>query len=284
MTPVESIVAPSRTTFERYVVESRPVIVRGAASSWPALSRWSRDFFRTTSARKPLPVDVYPRGDVFDRGGALGRVPKIELSTREYLDHQLAGGEARYYAPDLELSTYFPELERDLRVPSFFEIPHRKFLFMGTDTVTALHFHAFRHALTCQVVGDKVITLYAPEDTRHLYAHPFFAPAASWSPVDFSRSDLHRYPALARAHPLEAHLAPGDAIYIPMHWWHWVRGVGFSASVLLSWRGTVRQWHFPDTAVRSAVAATVWEPVRVASTWVRRLTRRLPRTQAPTPP
>ena len=41
--------------------------------------------------------------------------------------------------------------------------------------------------------------------------------------VDFETPDLERFPALARARGLETTLEPGDVLWLPSFYWHYVR-------------------------------------------------------------
>lgn len=40
-----------------------------------------------------------------------------------------------------------------------------------------------------------------------------------------------RFPEFAEAHPLEVTLEPGDVLFVPNHWWHFVEAVETSLSV-----------------------------------------------------
>lgn len=65
-----------------------------------------------------------------------------------------------------------------------------------------------------QVVGSKRLILFPPSDVAHLA----FAPGASSSSIDvFSSLES---PALASTRPHEAHLEPGDVLFLPPLWLH----------------------------------------------------------------
>jgi len=76
------------------------------------------------------------------------------------------------------------------------------------------------------VAGRRRFTLFPPDQLDNLYVGPFeLTPAGTpVSLVDTHNPDLERFPRFAEA--LEkaqvAELQPGDAIYIPFHWWHGV--------------------------------------------------------------
>ena len=76
------------------------------------------------------------------------------------------------------------------------------------------------------VAGRRRFTLFPPDELKNLYVGPLeLTPAGTpVSLVDLHNPDLERFPrfseALKRAQVSE--LEPGDAIYIPFHWWHGV--------------------------------------------------------------
>jgi len=76
------------------------------------------------------------------------------------------------------------------------------------------------------IAGRRRFTLFPPDQLRNLYVGPFeLTPAGTpVSLVDTHNPDLERFPRFAEAldHAQTAELEPGDAIYIPFHWWHGV--------------------------------------------------------------
>ena len=76
------------------------------------------------------------------------------------------------------------------------------------------------------VAGRRRFTVFPPGQLPNIYPGPFeLTPAGTpISMVDPHHPDLERYPryAEAMATAQRAELAPGDAIYIPYHWWHGV--------------------------------------------------------------
>jgi ribosomal protein L16 Arg81 hydroxylase len=46
--------------------------------------------------------------------------------------------------------------------------------------------------------------------------------------------DTDRYPLFARACLMDVVLEPGDALFLPAGWWHWVRSLSTSISATFS--------------------------------------------------
>jgi hypothetical protein len=76
------------------------------------------------------------------------------------------------------------------------------------------------------VAGRRRFTVFPPQQLPNLYPGPFeLTPAGTpISMVDPHNPDLKRYPRFAEAMAAaqQSELAPGDAIYLPYHWWHGV--------------------------------------------------------------
>lgn len=280
MSPIERLETLDPDVFRRrYFEPRRPVVLPGLCGDWPAVDRWSLDYLRGVATEREVPVDVYERGDFFEIGGALGHRKRTELPFADYLEPPVPGAVARYYAPDLELSRYFPRLADDVRVPGILPagVRPRLFLFAGHRAITAGHFHPFTHALTCQVTGRKRVVVYPPEDSTALYPNPWFSPAFHWSRVDFLNPDARRFPRFREAHGMECVLEPGDALFIPVHFWHWTQGVDFSVSLLVSFKAKIASWRFPNPGFACLFARAAWPLEEAAKDVARTALRRVRR-------
>lgn len=91
--------------------------------------------------------------------------------------------------------------------------------------------------LLCQVVGRKQVRLFPPECGRYLYPHAAQSRQQNTSSVDLLRPDRRRHPLFAQAEAAGrvAELVPGDALFLPLRWWHHCRSDGVSCSVNFWW-------------------------------------------------
>jgi hypothetical protein len=101
-------------------------------------------------------------------------------------------------------------------------------LWIGTAAKVAIH-HDPSENLACVAAGRRRFTLFAPQQVGDLYMGPFhITPAGPQvSMAHVTQPDLERFPRFARAldAALVADLEPGDAIYIPYHWYHHVEAL-----------------------------------------------------------
>ncbi len=96
-------------------------------------------------------------------------------------------------------------------------------MWMGNAARVATHYDLMEN-IGVVVAGRRRFTLFPPEQIGNLYVGPIeLTPAGTpVSMVDPANPDLERFPRYAETMEVaqSAELQPGDAIYIPFHWWH----------------------------------------------------------------
>jgi hypothetical protein len=80
--------------------------------------------------------------------------------------------------------------------------------------------------------------LFPPEEVASLYIGPIDNPPPL-SIVDVEAPDLERFPRFAQALRTAqvAELSPGDALFIPRHWWHHVTSLDSYNAMVNYWWG-----------------------------------------------
>lgn len=115
---------------------------------------------------------------------------------------------------------------------------HQKLWIGSGGTASALHYDAVNN-LYAQVYGVKEVTLFSPQDSRYLYPQPTDSRAFYYSSVDVGCPDLTRFPLYSKAKPATIVLEPGQMLFLPAFWWHYVKAVSTSISTNL--------WYAPYT-------------------------------------
>ncbi|XP_054471379.1 HSPB1-associated protein 1 homolog [Anoplopoma fimbria] len=110
-------------------------------------------------------------------------------------------------------------------------------LWVGTGGAnTPCHLDSYGCNLVLQVQGRKRWHLFPPEDTAHLYPTRIpYEESSVFSQVHVVQPDLKRFPAFngARAHVVT--LQPGQVLYVPRHWWHYVESLDPVTVSVNSW-------------------------------------------------
>lgn len=99
---------------------------------------------------------------------------------------------------------------------------------------TPVHFDALSNFLA-QVSGTKRVLLFPPSESFKLYPYPVSHPKTTYAMVDlrgYGAADGGAaaqagggevtFSALSRARGVEARLEPGDCLFLPRYWWHFV--------------------------------------------------------------
>jgi hypothetical protein len=210
-----------RKTFEaEYVARSRPVILADAIDAWPARRKWTFDYFAERYGDKVLDCRG-ERWTIIELLAALAT--STDAATTPYLK-------------EIKLDQQFPELWGDvgtIALAAGNQLRNRLLpkdmqilrgivaLFIGSkgSGFRALHWdYTWLHVFISQVHGDKDAVLFAPSDTRHLYADPEADNKSLLPSVE--DVDLARYPAFAKATPIKVTIAEGETLFIPGGWWH----------------------------------------------------------------
>lgn len=251
--------------FEQIVPKQKPIVIRGFATNWPlvaAAEKTPEDFvsylkkFYTGIKTKMVVAPPYADKRFFyndDMTGVnylsgeervdlfLGRL--LELVDREiYPAISMQNSPANHIFPGLladNHSVFFPNTEPRL--------------WIGNEGIVSAHYDGSDN-VACVVAGRRRFILFPPEQTCNLYPGSLnFTPAgAPTSLVDLNNPDFERYPlyqyALANAYSVE--LGPGDAIFIPMLWWHHIESLDkVNALMNYWWNGSSA----PDSALPTAI-------------------------------
>ena len=198
-----------------YLEPKRPVIIKALASSWPACKKWTPQYFAARYGS--LPVKVYDSS--FTRAGRsyMSSLRKIPFS--EYLDLMLTSSmDLRLFA--FNIFWQAPELKQDMLWPDMTQGFSKTFVFMFfgcKGSVTPLHYDPdLPHLLHTVLYGKKRVVLFANEESKNLYKHPF----NTRSYVDIDRPDFSKFPRLQEATGYEAIIYPGETLFIPSGYWH----------------------------------------------------------------
>lgn len=220
----------------------KPVILRGLVKDWPAVQSGQTspgnigDYLKQLDNQRPAMTFVAPpevkgryfyspdmRGFNFDK-----RQIPLSATITKLLEQQDESDPLSIYAgatPALDLLPGFgaanpmPLLGDD--VPPL--------VWIGNSARIAPHFDSSEN-IACSVAGARTFLIFPPDQIKNLYVGPLEHNMAGQpaSLVDPKTIDLEAFPKFKEAMKSAqiAELVPGDAVYLPALWWHYVESTG----------------------------------------------------------
>jgi len=212
------------TFYRDYYRAHRPVLIRGLIDAWPARSKWSLDYFAEMLGDRQVRVQWNREADPDYEGNAdahgafqpfselVRRLASPEPSNDFYVTANNSDQNRAVFAP---LYADVGEMPGILRPGG----THNGFIWIGPKgTVTPWH-HDLTNNLLVQVVGRKRVRMVASHDTPLMRNHRHCF--SSWQSNDLLAGPAHGgKPAV-----LECEIGPGDAVFLPIGWWHHVDGL-----------------------------------------------------------
>jgi hypothetical protein len=205
-------------------------------SDWKALSAWNHEWFKASYGELTVGLNTSIPGF---REMQLGAYIDLILNN----DGEALRTETSALYMDAANINLFPGVDQYIRRPH--QIPEGRWLqeqlWIGpVGTVLNLHRDNWKayggnFNLIAQVVGRKRIVLISPLETHLVYAEPFTGRDYQHSAVNLERPDYEKHPLFAQARQYETVLNPGEMLFIPPDWWHFVRSLDASISVTFWW-------------------------------------------------
>jgi hypothetical protein len=198
---------------------------------------------------------------------------KVAMTVRELVDRAgggaarppvVADGESLYLYGKEWIFEAAPRLLDDMATPPFLggmPLASTRCWMSTRGSVTPLHYD-LENGLLAQVIGEKHVVLFPPDEHDRLYFRGSVFPGANnfdrQSRVDVHHPDAARFPAFAGATAHEHVLRPGEMLFLPSNWAHEVETLSTSVSVGFPFAGgtaTSEIGVFADRVKRAAAAA-----------------------------
>lgn len=228
--PVEECTSLDSKTFKtNYFNKRKPVLIKGLAKQWGATRKWNFDFLLNLKEDREIQLlsDNFIQDD--------NRYKKA--SFKEYIqklkDAEHTNGRVKDYLTTLDIFEYFPHLKKDIDF-SLFE-KHTK-----ANTITAWigprgtisGFHAdTANNMYAQIKGRKMFIICSTESNKNMYPSNKYIYAATASQVDINSFNPEKFPDFMNIAFKVAILEPGDILYLPQKWWHYVQSLDTSISI-----------------------------------------------------
>src|ERR1700722_5675915 len=238
---------------ELAVKASKPLILRGLIEHWPALAAGRAspstlgNYLKSMDRGTPVPVMEAP-ASTQGRFGYESDLREFTFSTRQRgisetldrIERQIDRPNAPIIAMQmLPLATHLPDFVRQNPMPLLPQVA--PLIWLGGPVRTQIH-HDRDHNLACVIAGRRRFVLFPPEQVVNLYIGPIDKPPPL-SIVDLEAPDFSRFPRFAKALATAqtAEVGPGDAVFMPRHWWHHVTSLDPYNAMINYWWGTHAQ-------------------------------------------
>jgi hypothetical protein len=223
---------PRQRFLDEYYALNRPVVMTGAMDDWPALTRWSIPELQRRFGERVVSVQANRSSDAhyeqnserLRRNMTFGEFVRLVESNDESNDFYITANNSdtnRVALKELwEDIVPFPEYLRD-------DDPDNLgfFWFGPKGTVTPLH-HDLTNNFMAQVRGRKRVRLIAPYELAYVYNDRH-----CYAQIDLDRIDHDRFPLFRNVTVTDVEIGPGDLLFLPVGWWHDVRGLEISITM-----------------------------------------------------
>ena len=220
--------------YRDYFFRNRPVVLQGVADHWQAMQLWSPEYFGSRFGDAEVEVVTGRESDPNHEYNLVER--KKQMTMREYARMVVEAGETNdFYLTAQNLLMVRPEFQElyahidglngyldENRFKGYVRV-----WFGPKGTVTRLH-HDATPVLLAQVHGRKQVKLISPMHLRNVSTD------GAWlSKMEIENLDYAKYPAMRNVDILETTIGPGDLLFIPIGWWHWVKSLDVAISISL---------------------------------------------------
>ncbi len=232
---IEELNNPEPEAFYRdFVYRNRPVVCRELVAHWPALDRWGPDYFLATLG--DIDIEISDRRTSDPRFEDNFRSHVTPTTLRTFVERLKNGGKTNEFylcakhnlltragSEDLLEDFDYPAHLLDESVPK----ARASIWFGPAGTWTPFH-HDASNILFCQVKGTKILRLVSPTYLPRVYND-----RKCFSNVDPRDIDEDRFPLMRNVPVLSVRVSSGDALFLPVGWWHCVEALDMSISISL---------------------------------------------------
>jgi hypothetical protein len=208
---------------------NQPVIITGMLDDCPARDKWTFDYLIARLGDKEVEVqfgrnadpDYEMNSQTHKRRMPFGEYVAMVRDAGSTNDFYMTANNDGHNRQALQaLMADVPPLAEYLQEGS-----SGFFWFGPAGTLTPFH-HDLTNNFMIQVAGRKRVRLIAPCDTPKVYnqRHCF-------TPLDGRHIDLERFPMMADVPVIECVLEPGEILFLPVGWWHFVEALDVTITI-----------------------------------------------------
>lgn len=220
---------------QNYYATNTPLIMTGMMKNWAALQKWTPAYFADRFGDVKVSIQTNRSSNPLYE--IESEKHRSEMTLKEYIDLILSSGSTNDFymtanngnLDRLEFKPLFDDMELFPGLCKQEECPGAIFFWLGPQgTITPLH-HDPCNLMMAQVYGRKKWQLISPHYTPQMYNY-----RGVFSAVDLTNPNYDRFPLFREVTIIEEVLEPGDLIFVPVGWWHFVEALDISISVSMT--------------------------------------------------
>lgn len=231
---------PSKQEFFELWQQFQPFVIEGVVETWNATHNWSNDYLLTQCGSNNIAIEYHPQDKFVDYNYVTEdyyHTKKMAFSSYiEMIERKQKKDALEYYLGEIDFEENFPELVKDINYPQYFQRkPLLSFWFGFSQEISAsvshLHFDVV-HNLFAQIRGRKKFLLYDP--VNYLSFYPPLGEKSTHtnhSKVNPLQPNRQLFPNFPWQEGKEVILNPGDLLYLPPFWWHYVTAIDENISL-----------------------------------------------------
>lgn len=227
--PVEQVVTINANSFKNILhKKKKPIVIKGYAKNWGATKKWSLDYLISLANAKEISLLS---------GNYIQGKTKYQKSTlKRYLEKlKEAEGDPNFkdYLTTLDIFNYLPNLNGDTNFLAFEQHTSVNDVaaWIGPKgTVTGFHYDSGDN-MYAQIKGEKLFVIAPPTYTKHLYPSTKYINGAVASKIDITNFNSKKFTSFKNVPFYKVVLQPGDVLFLPKKWWHYVQSLDSSISI-----------------------------------------------------
>ncbi|APU11326.1 JmjC domain-containing protein [Cellulophaga geojensis KL-A] len=227
--PVEELATVDANSFKNILFnKKKPVVIKGYAKDWGATKKWDLEYLihLATNEEVSLLSGNYIQGD-----------SKYQKSTlKEYLQKLKninTNSNFTDYLTTLDIFKYLPNLNGDTDFSIFEQhtAVNDVAAWIGPKgTITGFHNDSGDN-MYAQVKGEKLFIIVPPKYSAQMYPSTKYINGAIASKVNITNFNATKYTNFKSIPFYKVVLQPGDVLFLPKKWWHYVQALDSSISI-----------------------------------------------------
>lgn len=246
-----------------YRKQRRPVVITGLLNRWPAMRKWTPEYFREalgskTILRKGKSLNI---GELFE---SFDNVPPGERP--RYINSIMLRRQFQELASDIlpEIPHLWPNRLCSRWMAAVSELVDREgcpeLLLAGKNASFALHYdNSSMMGFITQIYGTKDLIVFPPSQSGFLYQRKESSARNLSLIEDVFEPDFERFPLLKKAKAALVTIGPGDVLFHPPGWWHTSQTREISIAMVISTVGAQNWKEFCEDAMNLSAPSVWWK-------------------------